>query len=122
MQRRFQSRLIGRRAALRRIAAVALSAAAVPGRAERGADETTRIGTTAVILDDQVGFLDRWRTYLEPRLARRVRFVQRSSYREVTEALRRDELDFAWVGGYPYVAQKPVMRLLAMPLYHRRQS
>ena len=43
--------------------------------------------------------------------------MQRGSYREITELLTRDELDFAWVCGYPYARNKAVMRLLAMPLY-----
>jgi phosphonate transport system substrate-binding protein len=108
-----------RREALRRIGGTLLAAAAVPLRAQSAGD-TLRIGTTAVILDDQVGFLNTWRDYLERRLGARVRFVQRASYREITEALHADELDFAWVCGYPYAANKQFMRLLAMPLYRGR--
>ena len=105
-----------RREALRRIGGTVLAAASAPLRAQHTHD-TVRIGTTAVILDDQVGFLNTWRDYLERRLGQRVRFVQRASYREITEALHADELDFAWVCGYPYAANKQFMRLLAMPLY-----
>lgn len=117
MPRKFGANPIPRRReALRRIGGTILAAAAAPLRARPGQD-TVRIGTTAVILDDQVGFLNTWRDYLERRLGRRVRFVQRASYREITEALHADELDFAWVCGYPYAANKQFMRLLAMPLY-----
>jgi len=79
-----------------------------------------RIGTTAVILEDQVSFLDDWRRYLEQHLRGRAVFVQRGSYREITALINRDELDFAWVCGYPYVANRASMRLLAMPLYHNK--
>ena len=71
-----------------------------------------------MILEDQVSFLDDWRRYLEQRLRGRAVFVQRGSYREITALINNDELDFAWVCGYPYVANRASMRLLAMPLYH----
>lgn len=79
-----------------------------------------RIGTTAVILDDQVAFLNDWQRYLERRLEREVVFVQRGSYREITALINSDQLDVAWVCGYPYVANRATMRLLAMPLYNNR--
>jgi len=79
-----------------------------------------RIGTTAVILEDQVSFLDDWRRYLEQRLHGRAVFVQRGSYREITALINNDQLDFAWVCGYPYVANRATMRLLAMPLFHNK--
>ena len=79
-----------------------------------------RIGTTAVILDDQVAFLNDWQRYLEQRLARDVIFVQRGSYREITALINSDQLDIAWVCGYPYVANRATMRLLAMPLYNHK--
>lgn len=79
-----------------------------------------RIGTTAVILEDRVSFLDDWRRYLEKHLRGRAVFVQRGSYREITALINNDELDFAWVCGYPYVANRATMRLLAMPLYHNK--
>jgi phosphonate transport system substrate-binding protein len=82
-----------------------------------GASRTLRIGTTAVILEDQVSFLGDWRRYLEQRLGGKTVFVQRGSYREITALINGDELDFAWVCGYPYVANRSSMRLLAMPLY-----
>ena len=79
-----------------------------------------RIGTTAVILDDQVAFLNDWQRYLEQRLERNVIFVQRGSYREITALINSDQLDVAWVCGYPYVANRATMRLLAMPLYKNK--
>jgi phosphonate transport system substrate-binding protein len=91
-------------------------AAALPQRAG-SAPPSIRIGTTAVILDDQVGFLEAWRVYLEGKVGRRVTFVQRGSYREITKLIFGDQLDFAWVCGYPYARSKAFMRLLAMPLY-----
>jgi phosphonate transport system substrate-binding protein len=83
----------------------------------RAKESPIRIGTTSVILDDQLGFLHAWRDYLQPRLERPVVFVQRGPYREITSLLMADQLDFAWVCGYPYVRNKATMELLALPNY-----
>jgi len=76
-----------------------------------------RIGLTAVFLDDQVAFTNWWRDYLERRLGRPVKFVQRSSYREIIDMLRQEKLEFAWLCGYPYVQHRTRMRLTAVPLF-----
>ena len=109
----------GRRHALRQAAGLLLAGLAAPVRAQ-GAGATIRIGTTAVILNDQVSFLDEWARYLRTQIRRPVAFVHRNSYREITELLLGDKLDFAWVCGYPYVRHRQAMRLLAVPLYQRR--
>jgi len=79
-----------------------------------------RFGTTAVILEDQVAILHSWKGYLEERIGRPVRFVHRGSYQEISELLSKDQLDFAWVCGYPYVRNRSYMRLLAIPVYEGR--
>lgn len=75
------------------------------------------VGLTPVFLDDQVRFLRQWRGYLERRLGREVRFVQRGNYREIVELLRQEKIDLAWVCGYPYVRHLRELKLLAVPLY-----
>lgn len=91
-----------------------------PLAADNAPSRPIRFGTTAVILEDQVAILRSWKGYLEERLARPVRFVHRGSYQEITELLSKDQLDFAWVCGYPYVRNRSFMRLLAIPLYQGR--
>ena len=85
------------------------------GRALAG--DALRFGTTPVFLDDQVGFLARWAEYLSRRSARAVQFVQRRSYRDIMGLLRSQELDAAWICGYPWVVNKQVLRGLSIPLY-----
>jgi phosphonate transport system substrate-binding protein len=103
----------------RRFCAAALGVAAAISRPALGAsDASIRIGTTSVILDNQIGFLHAWRDYLQPRLGRPVTFLQRGSYREITSLLLGDELDFAWVCGYPYVRNRTAWELVALPNYH----
>jgi len=111
--------LVNRRRALRQAAGLVLAGLALPVRGQIR-NRAIRIGTTAVILNDQVSFLDEWARYLQEQIGRQVSFVHRGRYREITELLLRDELDFAWVCGYPYVSHRQAMRLLAVPLYQGR--
>lgn len=97
-----------------------LALAAMPVLASRAATTTLRIGLTPVFLDDQVGFLTRWRTWLERRLDRPVVFVQRGSYREVLDMVRGGKIDFAWICGYPYVRYRRELHLVAVPLWRGR--
>ena len=103
----------------RRLFLCSAAALAVPSAlaADARSRPAVRFGLTPVFLDDHVGFLQLWRQYLEARLGRPVLFVQRGSYREISDLLRKDELDFAWICGYPYVRYRRELRLLAVPLY-----
>ncbi len=76
-----------------------------------------RIGLTPVFLDYQATFINEWRDYLQRQLAQPVTFVQRGNYREIVDLLREGKLEFAWLCGYPYVRNKKLFRLVAVPLY-----
>ncbi|MBA1148035.1 PhnD/SsuA/transferrin family substrate-binding protein [Ectothiorhodospiraceae bacterium WFHF3C12] len=82
------------------------------------AGEPIRIGLTPVFLDDQVSLLQRWRGYLEEHLGRPVRFVQRTTYSEINDLLARGRVDAAWICGAPYLRQRDVVDLLAVPVFH----
>ena len=97
-----------------------LAAGAALPLTRAGGAEAVRVGLTPVFLDDQVGFLNTWRGYLERRLERPVEFVQRGTYREIVDLLRQTKLDVAWVCGYPYVRNRSILRLLAVPLFRGR--
>lgn len=95
-----------------------LSAAAAPLNAlADGAPGQLRIGLTAVILADQAAFLARWSAYLGQALGRPVRFVARESYQSILELLFAEQLDAAWICGYPFVLNEARLRLVAVPLY-----
>lgn len=81
------------------------------------AAEPLRIGTTSVFLDDEAAFLNAWGRYIEHRSARPVQFVQRRSYREITELIREGKLDLAWVCSPPYLRNRDKMVLAVMPLF-----
>lgn len=95
----------------------ALAPAERPENASRPL-QTLRFGTTPVFLDDQVGFLSRWAGYLTDAIGMPVRFVQRRAYRDIMGMLRAEELDAAWICGYPWVVNRAQLRGLAIPMYH----
>lgn len=97
---------------------LALGAAAMlaPRLASAQSNAAIRIGLSPVFLDDQLSFLNDWRDYLQGRVGRAIRFVQRGSYREIMDLLLEQKLDFAWICGYPYVRHRAKLRLLAVPL------
>jgi phosphonate transport system substrate-binding protein len=78
---------------------------------------TLRFGTTPVFLDDQVGFLARWGAYLSNAVGTPVEFVQRRSYRDIMGLLRSQEIDAAWICGFPWVVNKRELRGLSIPMY-----
>lgn len=93
--------------------------------AARSADASTAttpltVGLTPVFLQDQSSLLQRWRNYLSERLARPVEFVQRQSYREIIDLLKSQQIDIAWVCGFPYVTELARQRLLAVPVFRGR--
>lgn len=96
--------------------ALAAAVTASPLCVEAQTNAAVRIGLSPVFLDDQLSFLNDWRDFLQGRIGRAVRFVQRGSYREIMDLLLEEKLDFAWICGYPYVRHKAKLRLLAVPV------
>ncbi len=78
---------------------------------------TLRIGLTPVFLDNKLSILRIWKRYLEIRLERPVEFVQRQTYREITDLLLARDIQTAWICGFPFVRNTRELTLLAVPLY-----
>jgi phosphonate transport system substrate-binding protein len=95
------------------------AAAALGGLGVRQAraEAPLRFGTTPVFLDDQLALLASWQSYLGSQMQRPVQFVQRGSYREISDLLLTDAIDVAWVCGFPFVVLEARLRLIAVPLY-----
>jgi len=85
--------------------------------ARASAATRVRVGLTAVILADQVAFLSRWSAYLSERMQANVTFTARESYQEILDLLFGNQLEAAWICGYPYVQQRERVDLLAVPIY-----
>jgi phosphonate transport system substrate-binding protein len=97
--------------------AAAYVAAPALAAARGGPTGTLRFGTTPVFLDDQVGFLARWAAYLSAAVGTPVQFVRRRSYRDIMGLLRSQELEAAWICGFPWVVNKQSLRGLSIPIY-----
>lgn len=75
------------------------------------------IGVTPVFLNNQTTFLNDWKAYLSEKLQRPVVFKQRNTYREISNLLLTNQIDFAWTCGYPYLRHRQKLRLVAVPVY-----
>jgi phosphonate transport system substrate-binding protein len=100
-----------------RRAFLAASLAGIVLRPVRGEVHPLRFGVTPVMLDDEVGFLNRWALWLEGQLGRPVVLVQRSRYREIVDLLLRGQLDLGWICGYPFVQHRAELSLIAVPRF-----
>ena len=78
-----------------------------------------RFGLTAVVVRENLRFLDQWAYYLSQQLGQPVEFVRRRSYREVMDMLESGSLDFAWICGFPYVQKRDpeFIKLISVPIY-----
>jgi phosphonate transport system substrate-binding protein len=101
----------GRRAFLGlAVALAALSAA-------RADPPSVRVGLSPILSSAGYAALGAWRAYLERRLGRPVRFVQRSSYREMTSLLEEGALEFAWICSNPYLQHEDHLTPVAVPVF-----
>lgn len=84
-----------------------------------GAAKPIRFGLTAVVVRENLRFLDQWAYYLSQQMGRPVKFVRRRSYREVMDMLESGSLDFAWICGFPYVQKREpeFIKLISVPIY-----
>ncbi len=78
-----------------------------------------RFGLTAVVVTENLRFLDQWSQYLEHKMGRKVELVRRKSYREVMDLLDSGSIDFAWICGFPYIQSREPesIQLLTVPVY-----
>lgn len=82
-------------------------------------NEPIRFGLTAVVLRENLRFLDQWAYYLSQKMGQPVEFVRRRSYREVMDMLESGSLDFAWICGFPFVQKRDpeFIKLISVPIY-----
>ncbi len=86
----------------------------------RGQGAAFRFGLTPVFLNNESELLARLQGWLEGALGRPVRFVQRRTYREITNLVLVGDLDAAWICGYPWLANRAALALVAVPLWRGR--
>lgn len=104
-----------RRAVLAGLAAAgALSGPAVPVDA---GPEPIRFGLTPVFLTSDLALLAGLQAYLAQATGRPVRLVNKRTYQEITALLISRQLDAAWICGYPFVAYRHDLSLVAVPIW-----
>jgi phosphonate transport system substrate-binding protein len=79
-----------------------------------------RFGLTPVFLTSDLDLLDRLEAYLESATGRPVQLITRRTYQEITALLVSAQLDGAWICGYPFVAYRSQLELLAVPVWRGR--
>lgn len=79
-----------------------------------------RFGLTPVFLTSDVELLTKLRRYLARQLGQDVELVQRRTYEEITSLLVSGQISAAWICGYPYVAYRSQLELVAVPVWQGR--
>jgi phosphonate transport system substrate-binding protein len=104
----------------RRAVALGIAALAAMTRAAGAQPDTLRFGLTPVFLSSDLDLLARLQAYLEATTGYPVELVTRRTYQEITTLLVSGELDAAWICGYPYVAFRDRLSLVAVPVWRGR--
>lgn len=109
-------RSIDRRSLLVGLPGLAAAVAAKP-RSAIGARPAIRFGLTPVFLTSDLALLASLQSYLEQATGRPVRLVSRRTYQEITALLVTKQLDAAWICGFPFVAYRQDLSLVAVPVW-----
>lgn len=107
-------RTINRRDAL---CALAAALAAMNSSGTARAAEPISFGLTPVFLANDLELLANLKSYLEARTGQLIKLVLRRTYQEITALLISRQIDAAWICGYPFVAHKADLALLAVPVW-----
>lgn len=105
---------------LLRATASAVLASAIGGATRAVANGSIRFGLTPVFLTNDLELLGRLQSYLLRATGYPVSLVTRRTYQEITALLTSGQLDAAWICGFPYVAHRAELQLVAVPLWHHK--
>lgn len=105
-------RQLSRRAVLAGTAVLALNGL-TPVRAQA----PVSFGLTPVFLDSDIQLLAELEAYLASYLGRPVNLVKRRTYQEITAMLLSEQLDAAWICGFPLVQHANQLSLVAVPVW-----
>jgi phosphonate transport system substrate-binding protein len=105
----------------RTLLAGAASAATLTGLGARHrpalASRTLKFGLTPVFLTNDLELLTKLRSYLARSIGQDIDLVQRRTYQEITSLLVSQQLDAAWICGYPFIAFREQLALVAVPVW-----
>jgi phosphonate transport system substrate-binding protein len=110
---------LDRRGLLTMAASVLMSSAAGSAAAAEP-DASIRFGLTPVLLTSDIELLARLQAYLQRATSSPVTLITRRTYQEITALLVSRQLDAAWICGYPFVAHRSELQLVAVPLWRKK--
>jgi phosphonate transport system substrate-binding protein len=102
------------------VSASVLLASVVGSATKAAANEKIRFGLTPVFLTNDLELLGRLQSYLQRATGHPIELVTRRTYQEITTLLTTGQLDAAWICGFPYVAHRSELQLVAVPLWHHK--
>jgi phosphonate transport system substrate-binding protein len=108
---------LSRRRLLRGVGSLAV--VAMGGRTARG-ETALRFALTPVLLTSDLVMLEELKRYLEQAMGRPVQLVTRRTYQEITALLVSRQVEAAWICGYPFVAYRSDLALVAVPVWQGR--
>lgn len=94
-----------------------LVAATIAAPAIASSEGPLRFGLTPVFLNNDLQLLSDLKAYLERTIGSTVRLVTRRTYQEITALLVSNQLDAAWICGYPFVQYWDQLSLVAVPVW-----
>ena len=87
-------------------------------RRSQAADAPLRFALTPVLLTSDLLMLEELKAYLARATERPVHLVTRRTYQEITALLVTRQVDAAWICGYPFVAFRDALALVAVPVWN----
>jgi phosphonate transport system substrate-binding protein len=85
--------------------------------ARRATAATVSFGLTPVFLDSDIQLLGALQSYLSGRLGVPVTLVKRRTYQEITAMLLSEQLDAAWICGFPLIQHPDELVPIAVPVW-----
>ncbi len=89
-------------------------------RPAQSAGAPLRFALTPVLLTSDLLMLEELKGYLARAIDRPVHLVTRRTYQEITALLVTRQVDAAWICGYPFVAFRDQLALVAVPVWKGR--
>jgi len=108
---------LNRRSAMIATAGLLLSCSGLARAHEIVPERGLRFGLTPVFLTSDLELLGRLQAYLQRAMGTQVSLITRRTYQEITALLVSRQLDAAWICGYPFVAHRRDLQLVAVPVW-----
>lgn len=86
----------------------------------RAAEPPIRFALTQVLLTSDLLMLEELKAYLARVMDRPVHLITRRTYQEITALLVARQVDAAWICGYPFVAYRQELALVAVPVWNSK--